>query len=357
VAALFGVLLFGVPGLFSIPAEQILLNPTAYKQALAAQNVYEQAPALLGSLLAQSSNRAIPGSGDQILAALQGARFDAVMRQVFPPDWIQSQAEGLIDQFWAFFNLRSPEFHLLVDLRPVKQHLTGPDSPQIISAIVQGLPACSANDLLDFTLKAVSGEAQGLPMCRPPDAFLSLTNQLVGGMLGGAAGLLPDQMDLASGLTIARLFSSTRPAQNLQLGFRLYRVWRQANPFLPWVALGFLALLLWLSLRTPQGPLFWGGAALLLPGLLVLFLAILAGAWLVRFIPSVLIRITGDHLTILDALVAALGQVTGRFTLAVVISALVVMVLGLLLLGLSIYQRELVRKSAAGTSPEVDKEA
>jgi hypothetical protein len=350
VLALLLVFVLGLPGLFALPAEGILFNPDSYKQALAGQDIYQQMPLLLGDLLAQNSNQVIPGSGDQILSALQGAKYDTVMREIFPAAWVQVQSEGLIDQFWAYFNFRAPEFHLLVDLRPVKEHLNGPGAPRIVSTIVEGLPACSAQDLLDYTLQALQGEAKGLPLCRPPEQFLGLANQAVSFVVGGAAGLMPDQLDLASGLNLVRVLGGSRLGQTRGRSFAVYRVFRQVDPYLPWLTLACLGLLIWAAWRTERGPVFWSGAALILPGLAAFFIALVLGAWLGQMIPFVTGQVLGDHIAILNALVAALQQVSRRFTTVVMISALAVTIVGMLLVGWSIFRRERVDAAKAGDS-------
>jgi hypothetical protein len=356
VLALLLVFVLGTPGLFALPAEGILFKPDSYKRALAGQDIYNQMPLLLGDLLAQNSNRVIPGSGDQILSALQGAKYDTVMREIFPVPWVQAQAEGLIDQFWAYFNFHAPEFHLLVDLRPVKEHLNGPGAPRIVSTIVEGLPACNAQDLLNYTLQALKGEAKGLPLCRPPEQFVGLATQAVGFVVGGAAGLMPDQLDLASGLSVARVLAGSRLEQAWGRGFAIYRVFRKVDSYLPWLALACVGLVVWAAWRTERGPVFWSGAALILPGLVAFFIALVLGAWLGQMIPFIAGQVLGNHIAILNALVTALQQVSKRFTTVVMISALAVVIIGMLMVGWSIYRREQLSAAGSGDSTRMSPE-
>lgn len=313
-----GTFLLGLPGLFSIPAERVLFNPLVYKQALVEHRVYDDYPLILGDLLASSGSRLLGGSGDALLNVLEKSRYDQVIRQIFPAAWVRDQAERLIDQSLAYFNLESRQMALVVDFRPVKIHLAGDNAPRIASTIVQSLPACTADSLLQYGLALLNGQAEGLPLCRPPEAFVELTNRLVGGLLQTAAGALPDQMDLAPALRAPIAITGDHGKGVWAGWWGIYRLFRQVGPFLPWLALALAAAAGVLAVKTRQGPLFWLGWALALPGLSAAVAALLIGVWSSQIVPLIAGNLFGSSIILEARMADVLTTVVSRFVLAVV---------------------------------------
>lgn len=333
ILAIFGAYLTGLPALFAIPAERILFNPEEYKRTLAEQDVYDRFPTMLGEMVSEGGNKLIPGTGTAVLNMLDQARYDAVIQELFPEMWVRAQAESLIDQFWAFMNFDTAELALTVDLRPVKNHLGGEGAPEIASIIVEGLPPCTAEDLLNFAIQALQGQAEGLPLCKPPEQFLNLTNNLVGGLLTGTSATMPDEIDLASGLQFASSLSGERVEGAAARWFGVYRFFRQVNPWLPYAAVGFALLAVVLSLGTKRGPLFWGGVTLALPGLSALAIALLLGLWLAQFVPVMVGAAFGADIVLFDTLTNVIHAVTRRFIVSAIVWGMGVGLLGVALLG------------------------
>jgi hypothetical protein len=340
VLALLGAFLSGVPALFAWPAEQILFAPQVYKQVLVEQRVYEQYPAWLGQLVAQGGERLFPGSGENITHLLESSHFQQVLTEVFPASWMRQQAENLVDQFWRYFNLEEDQLHLLVDFRPVKANLSGPGSPQIVSSIVEGLPPCSEEEILAFGLKSLSGESADLPLCRPPDELLGLSNLLVGGVLQGIAGALPDEVDLG---TLARTGAGLAGESGGQDWFGWYRVFRLVLPWMPVLALFSLVATALLGLPTYRGSFFWAGLALLLPGISALVIALLGGLWVSQAAPLLVQSLFGD-MVVSSVLVQLTGEVFRRFTTASAVFALLVTFLGVLLIAGSLWWKSVRRQ-------------
>lgn len=333
ILAILGAYLTGLPALFAIPAERILFNPEEYKRALAEQNVYDRFPTMLGEMVSDGGNRLIPGTGSALLNMLEQSRYDAVIQELFPEMWVREQAESLIDQFWAFMNFETPQLRLSVDLRPVKDHLAGEGAPQVASIIVAGLPPCTAEDLLTFVIQAFQGKAEGLPLCKPPEQFLNLTNTLVGSMLAGTSATMPDELDLSGGLRFAFALGGERVEQAGARWFGVYRFFRRVGPWLPYAAIGFALLAVVLSLGTKRGPLFWGGVTLALPGLSALAIALLLGLWLAQFVPVLVGAVFGPSLILFDTLVDAIETVVRRFIGSALVWSAVVGLLGVALIG------------------------
>jgi hypothetical protein len=311
--AVLGVFLFGLPATFWWAAEQVLFDPQAYKDALEAQEIYHDFPLLAGEALTEGADDLLGVDAEQLLDALEQSNYDAVMRQVFPPDWVRAQSESLIDQLLAYLNFETDQLVLLVDFRPVKAHLGGQGSAEVASIIVSGLPLCDAQELLEFTLRALTGQAEGLPLCRPPDLFIGLANLLVSGLLQGFALALPEQVDLAGSLRLAALASGGRSDAVLSAWFGLYRVFRMVGPLLPWLALLCLALTGFFARKTARGPLYWLGAGLLLPGMAALLMALLLGLTSGLIIPALVGQFVGPSPILFTPLVEMLTTVNAQF--------------------------------------------
>jgi hypothetical protein len=335
ILAVLGALISGVPALFAWPAERILFAPGVYKQVLLEQGVYEKYPAWLGQLIAQGGGLLIPGSDRKLDTLLESSRFQELLGEVFPQAWMRQQAESLVDQFWAFFNLKEDTLRLVVDFRGVKTNLSGPAAAQIASAIVTGLPPCTEQELLDFGLKSLSGQSAELPLCRPPQQLVGMANLLVGGLLQGMAGTLPDQADLAV-LAQGMDGPGGKPLQEVWGSwFGLYRIFRLVLPWTAWIALACLGATALLGLLTYRGAFFWVGIAVLLPGLTALVTALLGGVLGSQVAPLLVQRLFGD-MVVTSVLVQLTGEVIRRFSTASAVFALLVTLLGVMLIAGSI---------------------
>lgn len=337
--ALLGVFFTALAAILTYPAERILFNPAPYKQALAEQAVSEQFPLYLGQIIQGEGNLLFFGSGSQILGVLERSHYDAVIRLIFPGDWVQAQAEALIDQFWAFFNFQTPRFHLLVDFTPVKARLNGPETPQIAAEIVQTFPPCQAQDLLNFGQQLFQGQVDHLPLCKPPDVLLGAANLAMSETLRSTALVMPDQLDLAALLRLPEALGGTRISAAWSLGFGVYRVARQVDRVMPWLALVLLALVGWLARGTDRGPAFWVGTALILPGIASLLAVLMI--WIVSrgLAPLLVGQALGENSPWASLVIAILTRVFGSYAAWTAIAAWGVTIIGAGLVAASVWAR------------------
>ncbi len=98
------MLLVTIPALLFIAARFTLFDPQVYKDSLDQSGLYQNYPQIMGGTLAGEANMVFPGVGSQLLGKLDQAHYYAVIRLIFPETWVRSQTEGLVDQFWSFFN-------------------------------------------------------------------------------------------------------------------------------------------------------------------------------------------------------------------------------------------------------------
>jgi hypothetical protein len=338
VLAVLALFITLVPAIFTIPAEWILFNPEIYKAALAEQEASAHFPQMLGDLAAAGGNKLLLGIGDRLLEALDRAAYQAVAEQIFPETWVQTQAEGLIDQFWAYFNFQSSELRLLVDLRPVRARLDGEAAAGIAATIVSGLPGCTTEEVLTFVQQALSGTLGRLPLCRPPEAMVELVNLVVADLLRGSAQAIPDQIDLSGGLRLAGI-GGENSAGSWGRWFSMYRMARQIAVWLPWLALVCLLAVAVTGRRTRQGSSYWMGVGLGLSGATALLVTLLLAVWSTTFVPMIMDRLFGERLMLYNTLVALSQTVMGRFLIAAGWFALGVLLIGAACLGLSYWQK------------------
>jgi hypothetical protein len=327
-----------VPAIFAIPAEQILFNPEIYKAALAEQGASAHFPQVMRDLAAVGGNRLLLGIGDRLLETLDRTGYQAVAEQIFPETWVQIQAEGLIDQFWAYFNFQSPELRLLVDLRPVRERLNGEAAAGIAATIVSGLPGCTTEEVLTFVQQALSGTFGRLPLCRPPEAMVELVNLVVADLLRGSAQAIPDQIDLSGGLRLAGI-GGENTAGAWARWFSMYRLARQIFIWLPWLALICLLVVAVIGRRTSQGSYYWMGMGLGLCGITALLVTFLLALWSTTYVPMMLNRLLGERLVLYNTLVALSQAVVGQYLTAAGFSALAILLIGAACLGVWYWQK------------------
>ncbi len=340
IALVLAVFLCGLPGIFAYPAERILFNPQAYKQALAEQGAYQQFPALVGEMIAEGGDIFLFGSGNRLLEVLQNSNYQVIIREIFPQDWVRVQADGLVDQFWAYFNLETNEFRLVVDFQPVKARLDGAQSGQIAGAIVAGFPSCKGQDILNWAQQVLQGNLDRLPLCKPPDPLLPAANLLVEGILRAGAAAMPEALDLA-GVLHTQLAVVVQPVSTAwSRGFAVYRLYRQINLRLPVTALVLLAAAGLLARGTPRGALYWLGVGLVLPGFTGLVIALLAGLWSAQVVPLIVTRLFGGNLVLFRVLAGMLSSVSARFMVVSAVIALGVTVVGVALVVTDVWIRK-----------------
>jgi hypothetical protein len=315
ILAVLGLFLFTLPGLYALVGEWILFNPQVYKEELLELNVYERFPQVMGETLAGSSDKLLPGVGAKLMGLLNAGHYQDLVRLLFPPQWVQAQAESLIDQFWAYYNFETPDLRLVVDFSAVKTRLQTDPDLRVVQIIVQSLPVCTQQDVLNFALLALQGKLDQAPLCRPPDAFIEVTNAVVTELLRGAGSLAPGQVDLAVVLRLPGALTGAPRAAQPGPAFQVYRIFRLVGP---WLLLGSLACLTavvsW-SRQTARGPLFWSGAGLLLPGFAALVIALLLAFGSNQIAPLLVEGIFFSDLAVFDLLVQLVLAAGNRYLL------------------------------------------
>jgi hypothetical protein len=280
------VILTGIPGIFYYPAEKILFSPVNYKKALSDVRMYDQIPALILDWINQQKK--IPGNEVQtkILSYLTPADYKDLLTALIPPDWYQRQAEGIFDQGWAYVFGQSNIIHLNLDLKQIKSKLAGDFSLMVTQRILKALPRCTDADINKIAAIILGGSNQAMPICKPPDQLTSLAEQFIQVGVQSAAGLIPDQVDLAVTLTPVgqKPIKTSDPQYYIDIFDQMRAIWR----LLPVISLGILLLLGLLAIKTARGIFLWTGIPVLVTGLSALgiawWLSISSGTYVTHFL-------------------------------------------------------------------------
>jgi len=257
-----------------------LSDPHTYTRALEAEGAYDQFPELFSS------------QADYWINGLQSSFFllevffhniaredwTLIAERILTPEWVQAQTEGLIEQFFDYTNGDVDTLQLTISFREVKARLGGEVGYQTYTEITANKPECNMLEMSQWLLAPTIGL---LPVCKlPKDADFFLFSapdpaEVVPGVLAKWAETLPDETDLAEGLSgdglaeIDNTFGSLRLARAAAGAFIL-------------VALLFLGVsLVSPNLRTLKGLLRGWGAAIMLSGVLLALIALLSAALLI----------------------------------------------------------------------------
>ncbi|MCX6025035.1 MAG: hypothetical protein NTY23_02035 [Chloroflexi bacterium] len=282
-AVLF-ILLFSVTTplvVLGLVARGLLFNPAFYKRALAQADVYRELPRAVASQLAASvvanppeATAGAQGEGEPglgaVFAALPPQLVESLMVRLIPPDWMQAQVEGVIDQVVAYLDHGQGAPTLTISLAEVKTNLRQGALESALREVIAGLPPCTAEQLLTFGGEVLSGQSVVLPACQPPqvmtEVFIATATFTAEGML---IRMLPDELNLMQPFGPAGAPGTPLPfMQGLDQLLGRVRLAKRVAEISALVPLVLLALIALLTARTARLALRWLGAPLLTAGVL-----------------------------------------------------------------------------------------
>lgn len=269
-AILFSIafVLSAVMSLLLTSIDRRLFNASLYKNALVQQQVYDRLPGVLAEQLVMTmksnntgNNVNPPGGGTP--AFLQNLTVDnwkSILANLAPPDLLRSEAEGAIDQVFAYLNGQQETVKL--DLTPLKSRLVGSAGQDAIFSLIRAQPACTLQQIAQFMASALGG--QGFGICRPPDSMLKEAAPLIQAALQQLVSQIPNEVVLLSSNSTQGSTGGSSSTNSLVTSVRNARLLMRLSPDLP---LGFLLLISLLAVRTPKNWLRWWGIPLCVAGL------------------------------------------------------------------------------------------
>lgn len=321
--------------LVALRAEQTLLSPGPYKNALITGNVYPELPELVSEQLVLALNRnpcsdnplrcpsiqpqladcfesvlgpwrtraisagvekpsqvetaAIQTCIDQLQPDVQAAAVDAgggvlaflqliraqdlekVITPLLPPPETQALADSLLDQSFAYLHGRQAQVTL--NLTGLKTALKSPGGLDTFLLILRSQPPCTFDQLQQLLVITLTGQGS-LALCSPVPELLDLLTPFIQTQLAAAVDTLPDNEALTP-LQVGASRSFGPFGDGAVGAFRLALTLLRLSSLVP---LLFLLLVTLLAVRTVRDFLRWWGIPLLGAGLLVLPLGLLGEA-------------------------------------------------------------------------------
>ncbi len=246
IAVLFTALfvISALVALIVLNIERQAFNPVTYERALTNENLYQQFPALMGSLLSKNLGNSSPLFAQQMSAA----DWKLLVENLLPPKQLQAMTENAITQFFAYINgsIQTP----YVSFAPLKQSLSSPKGLDAALTIIKSRPDCSVAQLAGMIASF------GQELCNPPAQMLNLARPLIQAQLDAVAAAIPDQVALI-GTDTATQQSNIQKLNLLRLAMRL-------SPIIPLILLFVITLI---AVRSFRSWLNWWGWPLLLTGL------------------------------------------------------------------------------------------
>lgn len=274
--------LCGAAVLFNLALNAVILNPLTYTAALDKAGFYKSMPGWLTEQLYSAGWSAAAGQGDAGDMLSRGD-FEGMLSEALTEDWLRAQGNAVVVQLFTQLALNTPEPVIEVDLAEVKTRLTT-SAGKVSAGILARWPPCSEIDLLGLMQKAMAGGLTGLPVCLPPEPFLSMTQNMVTQMILTAVAMAPDKITLVSGEPQALWQLDPAGVSTWRSMGRLYRVSRAGPLILTGVLLIAAMAQALLCFQRPRELAAWWAYPPLIGGMLMVgFSAVLAltgGIWI-----------------------------------------------------------------------------
>ncbi len=322
-----------------------LTNPEFYKQALQDQEIYTRFPELAGEQFVTAvrndpcaRNRSDPRCRGKLslgtlpfLKNLKADDWQAILTNLVPATWFQTQAESLIDQFFAYMNGDAPTLTLTLSMSEPKARIRGQEGYDAVMRILKAQPECDLFDYIDLFFGLLDEGLAGIPSCRPDNDLIAEFTPEIRLMLADLSDEIPEQYDLAPVLADFISAEDTDPLGSLRQEVKLTRQGLALSLLLPLACFGLMTVL---GVRSVQGWLLWWGAPLTAAGLAMLVNALLfpslgqllIGRWVISKVTL------GVSQGIALASVEIVGALFSELAGGIILLAVVTTMVGLMLL-------------------------
>ncbi len=276
------ILIFGLTTpalLLAYNVQQTVTRQAIYEQLLDSPAVFEEALPEMAQELAQAvrqdnqARRTPP-------ANLSVEDWQAIVKVVAPPRWLQGQAQAILDAFFGWLRSGEPFLQTVrLPLGQARDHILQDESRTVLRVLIAAQPNCMPGQ------ESLDQEADLLPACRPPEADLDefrdrlwrrwqeRPDQLWRQLFPGRLGEQPEDVSLAQ-------WSQSSDAElEAKIGWRSTRGLFRLSSWLLLGLIGLQALFVFslvglLLTRSWPRWLLWGGLPLTLAGFLSLLLGI-----------------------------------------------------------------------------------
>jgi hypothetical protein len=272
--------------LFNLQSQ--LLDPDTYKNKLDESGIYEKLPSSMAKQIAYSTTynpclenpEQCEGEGDApdnegdggpptYMKNLQPETWERILATVLTPEWIQTQTESAIDQFFAFLESDDGTLSIILPLIELKANLMGETGMHVMMDLMDAQPPCTDKQL-DSLLQIPPNDLlpDSFLLCRLPDDLLEEAMPQVEALLQEAIEELPDEVIIGEDLSGGEHEISTAPTmEGPDINFRTIRLLMRFSPLL---SLIFLLLATLFGVRSLKDFLLWWGIPFLIAGLTAL---------------------------------------------------------------------------------------
>ena len=249
-AALF--VLTAVPALIFFNFDRRAFTAETYQAAFANADFYNKLPVIMAQSISSPGSAA---SQDMLTSQLEMNQntWETFFRTLLSPEDLKTIGTGLLDSTFAYINMQSDTVQL--PMTPIKTRMDSDAGVQSALVIFNTLPKCTAEQIEQMTLDALSNKNQTQP-CGLPEKYNALLIPLIRDLMKSAALELPDQMIM---------YSSTASLENdPRIKLRSARTAMRLSPILP---LLFLLLMTVFTVNSLKNWLRWWGVPLFITGL------------------------------------------------------------------------------------------
>lgn len=261
VAIFFAILFIGstVLTLALYNVERSAFDAEFYIRALEEENVYQRLPELTAQSLALAAQRSQSGSILSLFQNLSEEEWRIFVSNLFPPEVLRTEAEGVVTQLMAYLN--GERDSVTLSLTDIKAYLSSQAGIDAIFGMLKTQPDCTVEQLTAMA----TGQAD-IVLCNPPDTILFIdVRGIYDAQIRAAVSVIPEQVTLIS--------PGTDRTQRLQ-DLKFVRMVARLSPVLPLFCLLTVALF---AVRSFGDWLNWWGYPLLLAGLLSMSISALSG--------------------------------------------------------------------------------
>lgn len=311
----------GVAALLLFNIERKAFSAEPYKRAFENQNLYEQMPAVMSSVLFET----FLGNGAVNPPGLGADNFVSTLLSLLPPQEIKTLTDNTLDAIFAYLNGESDS--VAIPLTSLKAYLASPAGVDIFLNILSSQPTCTTEQLLQMTLGALGGGE--FIFCSPPPEAMGLVRPLLEGQLQGTASLLPDQITVISSVQ-----SGTENDPRLRLN--RIRAVMKITPVFPVI---LILCILILAVRDLKSWLNWWGYPFLITGVIGLVISVI-GAPLVGLIIQAILRNQAEGIispTLLTTLRETFNAVARQILNPVAVQGLILTFLGFVMIAAAFF--------------------
>ena len=287
------VVVTGTASLFLFNVERSAFSSEPYKRAFEKLGLYDRMPSILAASLF-SSPASVNGTENPIWALMTSQGLESGIAVILPPADLKLMTDGALDSLFVYINGQADS--ALISLVPIKNRFSGPEGVEAVLGLLQSQPACTAEQLIQITLGALSGS--GFALCNPPPEAVDLFRPLIQSQLQYTASLLPNELPFVSADR-----SGTQADPRVRL--KQLRAVMRITPVVPILLILLMTIFVVRSLKTF---LTWWGLPILATGLFSFFIA-LVGAPLIGTVIQFMIETQASQI-LSTILLATLRETT-----------------------------------------------